>query len=85
MELRRCIAGCVTDPPTQGDDSKKHHRWRAPDVVDFKVKLPEFVYTNKVWGWDDVWEHLKRGEDDRRYKAFSLSTHDHELSGSCGC
>jgi hypothetical protein len=35
-----------------------------PDCVDFKLKTPEMVYQNKVWGYEDVFEHVKRGESD---------------------
>ena len=35
-----------------------------PDCVDFKLKMPELEYANKVWGYEDVFEHVKRGERD---------------------
>lgn len=32
-----------------------------PDCVDFKLKTPQMTYSNKVWGYEDVFEHVKRG------------------------
>ncbi|ORX40254.1 golgi-body localization protein domain-domain-containing protein [Kockovaella imperatae] len=47
------------------DETKKHRRFSIPDCVDFKFKTPEIVYNNKVWGYEDVFEHWKR--DTRSY------------------
>ena len=33
-----------------------------PDCVDFKLKTPEFAYRNKVWAYEDIFEHVNRGE-----------------------
>jgi len=52
----------VTD--IQSDERKRAHKvvsWSMPDCVDFKLKTPEMSYSNKVWGYEDVFEHVKRG------------------------
>lgn len=46
----------------QTDDHRKHSTFSLPDCVDFKLKTPEIIYNNKVWGYEDVFEHVKRGE-----------------------
>jgi hypothetical protein len=45
----------------QSDEHKKHGTFSMPDCLDFKLKTPEMMYNNKVWGYEDVFEHVKRG------------------------
>ncbi|KAL1408382.1 Protein SABRE [Vanrija albida] len=42
------------------DDSKKRSGFVWPDVVQFKLMAPEFHYTNKVWGFADIVERVKK-------------------------
>ncbi|ORY31449.1 golgi-body localization protein domain-domain-containing protein [Naematelia encephala] len=40
--------------------AKRQKKWSVPDMVDFKVKTPNLMYSNKVWSWEDIFEHVKR-------------------------
>lgn len=53
---------CQLATDVQGDDRKKRKGFSMPDVVDFRIKIPQLKYTNKVWGYEDIYEHVKRGE-----------------------
>ncbi|KAK4684426.1 hypothetical protein P7C73_g5753, partial [Tremellales sp. Uapishka_1] len=44
----------------KSDDEKKHNTFSLPDCVDFKIKAPEMNYYNKVWGFEDLFDHVKR-------------------------
>ncbi|WVQ80568.1 hypothetical protein IAT38_002673 [Cryptococcus sp. DSM 104549] len=54
----------------KSDDTRKHGTFSMPDCVDFKFKTPEMVYVSKVWGIEDIFEHIKR---DIKSSAWSQS------------
>ncbi|WWD18325.1 hypothetical protein CI109_102775 [Kwoniella shandongensis] len=44
----------------KSDDKRKHPTFTMPDCVDFKFKMPEMVYQNKVWPLEEIFNHVKR-------------------------
>ncbi|KAK8858435.1 hypothetical protein IAR55_002662 [Kwoniella newhampshirensis] len=44
----------------KSDDMRKHPTFTMPDCVDFKFKMPEMVYQNKVWPLEEIFNHVKR-------------------------